>query len=751
MLGLASVAVVTDLGTTVVPASASPTPTFTLEWSHLLNDTHSPVALSSPTVADLPSGPAAVFGDRAGNVYAYNLSTGAEDWDFSTGGVPVDSPPSVAPINANGIDSVYVGVGNSADPNAGGYQAISPTGSSLWFHNATNPTTDPTTDNGVQAGLAVGDLQGGTDVVAGSLGENEYAMNATNGSVLNGFPWFDADSNFTTPAIADVLHNGQNQIVEGGDSTAGTAYQYTYSNGGHLRILSANGNAGTSEPNDGLVCQYNTNETVQSSPAVGEFFGNSNVGVVFGTGTTYGGVSNEDQVLAVNSSCGLAWSHTLDGSTASSPALADVLGNGGLQVVEGTSSSSTTGSVWALNGANGATDWQTSVGPVTGSVVTADLTNSGYQDVLVPLSGSPSLNGLDILDGKTGQIVTSLGSDLSQGIFLQNSPLVTEDANGSIGITLAGYNAANQGIVAHYEVNSSSGANVNETGAWPMFHHDPQLTGDAGTPFTLQVPCSAPTATPKGYYLLGSDGGVFNFGNLPFCGSTGSITLAQPMVAIVPTHDAGGYWTVARDGGTFAFGDAAFVGSLPGAGVHVTNIVGMVPTRSGGGYWMVGSDGGAFAFGNAGFVGSLPGDGVHVNNIVGIVPTSDNEGYWMVGSDGGVFGFGDAHYVGSLPGDGVHVNNVVGIVPTSNNEGYWMVGSDGGTFAFGNASYLGSLPGDGVHVNNIVGIASTSNNGGYWMVGTDGGTFAFGDAGYEGSLPGIGVHVNNIVGIAGAP
>ena len=123
------------------------------------------------------------------------------------------------------------------------------------------------------ASMAVGDLQGGTDVVAGSLGEEEYAMTAGSGGVLNGFPWFQADSNFSTPALADLYGNGQTEIVEGGDSSPGIAYGTQYQNGGHLRVLSPTGNAGQPQPNGGLVCQYTTNQTVQSSPAVGDFLG----------------------------------------------------------------------------------------------------------------------------------------------------------------------------------------------------------------------------------------------------------------------------------------------------------------------------------------------------------------------------------------------------------------------------------------------------------------------------------------------
>jgi hypothetical protein len=46
----------------------------------------------------------------------------------------------------------------------------------------------------------------------------------------------------------------------------------------------------------------------------------------------------------------------------------------------------------------------------------------------------------------------------------------------------------------------------------------------------------------------------------------------------VTTSDDQGYWLIGGDGGIFAFGDAPFVGSLPGLGIHITDIVGAVPT-----------------------------------------------------------------------------------------------------------------------------------------------------------------------------
>ena len=99
--------------------------------------------------------------------------------------------------------------------------------------------------SGVLASLTVGNYAGGYGVEAGSLGQNTYALGAGNGAMLGGFPWFQADSVFSTAAVADLYADGNNELISGGDSTAGVAYGQTYSNGGHIRILSSAGNAGT--------------------------------------------------------------------------------------------------------------------------------------------------------------------------------------------------------------------------------------------------------------------------------------------------------------------------------------------------------------------------------------------------------------------------------------------------------------------------------------------------------------------------
>ena len=149
------------------------------------------------------------------------------------------------------------------------------------------------------------------------------------------------------------------------------------------------------------------------------------------------------------------------------------------------------------------------------------------------------------------------------------------------------------------------------------------------------------TQDQGGYWLVGSDGGVFNYGDASFFGSTGSLKLNAPVVGMAstpyspgaggaPASPAGlGYWLVASDGGIFNYGDAGFFGSAGGTPLNKP-IVGMAPTPDGKGYWLVASDGGVFSYGDATFYGSTGGMKLNAP-IVGIAATPDGKGYWLVG------------------------------------------------------------------------------------------------------------------------
>jgi hypothetical protein len=435
----------------------------------------SAISVSSPNLATLGGASAVVVGDQSGHINAFSLARGAvvPGWPASTGGIPVDSTPSVAALSSGSLeDTVFVGAGWAGAPHEGGYEAFSPDGHELWYVAVHNPGASY--KSGVVASLAVGDLQGSTDVVAPSVGQDQDAINAATGAVLPGFPWFQADGDYATPALADLYGTGKTDIIEGGGQTAGLAYRVHYPQGGHVRVVAPTGNSGADSPAGGLICDYHPLQSVESSPAVGRFLADDAEGIVAGTGEFWpGNPPGTDTVLAVNSHCHLVWSIKLDGVTNSSPALADLLGNGALEVVEGTNNQHGGGSVYALNGATGTVLWrQNAPGEVIGSVVTANL-GAGYQDVIVAGTG-----GAQVLDGRTGRVIATL----EKFVGLQNSALVTDDPNGSIGITVAGYNAHDIGTVEHFELSGSRGSNVDRPGAWPMFHHDPRLSGNAEAP-----------------------------------------------------------------------------------------------------------------------------------------------------------------------------------------------------------------------------------------------------------------------------
>jgi hypothetical protein len=94
-----------------------------------------------------------------------------------------------------------------------------------------------------------------------------------------------------------------------------------------------------------------------------------------------------------------------------------------------------------------------------------------------------------------------------------------------------------------------------------------------------------------------------SFGDALFHGSMGNQPLHAPIVGMATDADSQGYWLVGSDGGIFTFGDASFHGSM-GATKLAAPMVGVSASSGGGGYWLAASDGGIFSFGDAGYEGN---------------------------------------------------------------------------------------------------------------------------------------------------
>lgn len=170
----------------------------------------------------------------------------------------------------------------------------------------------------------------------------------------------------------------------------------------------------------------------------------------------------------------------------------------------------------------------------------------------------------------------------------------------------------------------------------------------AAIPGCLAGPIVGAASTPSGagYWLVGSDGGVFSYGSARFYGSMGGKPLNMPMVAIVPTESGNGYWEVAADGGVFAFGDAEPVANNPLPSMHLNAPVVGAARIGATGLELVAGDGGVFALGGAPFYGSMGGKQLNAP-MTGIAAEPKGGGYWLVGADGGVFAFGSSPFFGN--------------------------------------------------------------------------------------------------------
>ncbi|MGH8998975.1 MAG: hypothetical protein ACRDY7_06235, partial [Acidimicrobiia bacterium] len=79
-----------------------------------------------------------------------------------------------------------------------------------------------------------------------------------------------------------------------------------------------------------------------------------------------------------------------------------------------------------------------------------------------------------------------------------------------------------------------------------------------GRALNASVRSLVPHGDGHGYWLVAGDGGLFAF-DAPFRGSMGGTPLNAPVTGMVAFGD--GYLMVATDGGVFNFSDRAFAGS----------------------------------------------------------------------------------------------------------------------------------------------------------------------------------------------
>ena len=676
-----------------------------------------------------------MFGAWDGDLHVMRGSDGSNEagWPRYTG-YKIDSTPSSADVDGNGTPEIFVGTGIADVKCSGG--AIY----SFWQDGATRfafPTPDNVSGPGeqcqspaIQASPAIGDINrdGNTDVTFGALGLKSWSY-SQDGHLNFGWPFYWDDTQYGSPALADITGDGQADVIMPGDSSPGGPVDWQ---GGMVRAMTGYGQQ---------MWEFRTNEIVRSSPSVGDVVGNGDLEIVFGTGNFWahnGGASDSTKVFVLNRAGQLVCSHDVGAQVMASPTLADFDGDGKLDIAFGTwqtSSFANDGKVWVLDGStcNPKSNFPIASGGflVLGQITTADINGDGAQDLIVPTA-----NGVHAFDGKTGASLFTLNQGIAS---YKNAPLVTDvDGNGHLDIIIAGTEGDGAtGLVQRYEIGAAEPSVLGSNG-WPMFRRTAQETGS-----WTSVPVRDPPSGQKGlgYWLFASDGGVFPFGSAKSFGSAGNLNLSAPIVTGKSTPSGQGYWLLGGDGGVFTYGDANYYGSTGNIRLNQP-IVSMEPTPSGHGYWLVAADGGVFPFGDATGYGST--GNIRLNQpIVGMSATKTGHGYWLVAADGGVFPFGDATGYGST--GNIRLNQpIISMSASPTGNGYWLFAKDGGVFPFGDATGYGSA-GNLSLASPMVGTTD-SPQGGYLFVGGDGGVFTY-NAKYYGSTGGLPLY-RPVIGIA---
>ncbi len=326
-----------------------------LEWVFSADN----VIWSSPAVVETENGKRVFFGSRGGKFFALNADNGDLAWSATLEGEVVSSP-AAADIDNDGVVEVLIGsegIRWGAQPVENGklYAFTADNGGIEWIYTADSPI-----HHSVPA-IADLDTDGGMEVIVSSWAGTIYDILGENGQLS----WsndvaLDSPAKYPTSyssaSILDVDGNGVLDVMLGTDENS----IFLYMNSNALRDV-------IPLPNQ-----------VRTVPSFADLDNDGNLELVVGL---HEGENSGGGIVSIAAENGqINWINEFDGPSSSTPAIADIDGDGAIEVMIGNDD----GNLYCFNGKTGELEWKYSTGGVIrSSPVIADVDNDRVPEILI--------------------------------------------------------------------------------------------------------------------------------------------------------------------------------------------------------------------------------------------------------------------------------------------------------------------------------------------------------------------------------
>lgn len=341
---------------------------------------------------------------------------------------------------------------------------------------------------------ALGYLDGDAsyDAVISTWGQN---IRAYSGPLLTEIPFWKQwlkDTVWSSPAIGDIDGDRQDEVVVGADCEGSGKPQPCYgtSGGGYVWAFNHDGSVKWS--------YFVSRAVIWSSPALADLNGDGAKDIVVGTGLYYNG-NEARKTIALDGRTGrLMWEAPTAGATVGSPSVADVDGDGRPEVFI----VSRGGRMYSYDGETGNQRYNTCVtdsGQCSGSeyathggAALADIDGDGQVEAITQAE-----QRLSAFDARTGSREATWRSSYNRTIFAGSSTPTVANVRGKPWIIVASRGDSNNNgrddndelVVQVWESSASYGA-----APWPTFKQNMLRTSNADLPI-------APNPVPNQNYV----------------------------------------------------------------------------------------------------------------------------------------------------------------------------------------------------------------------------------------------------------